>query len=132
MSIVTDAGELMDVPVPQEYVQRGVLPPGYAVDFLFDPEEVVAKLTNAGATYMEQVPPHVFQKMSDVVNGAENLKIVPQWLYDQKRSLTSNAVAQGVTLESHMQQVREESEASGSGERKEKKKGFLKGLFGKK
>jgi hypothetical protein len=55
MSIVTDAGELVDVPVPQEYVQRGVLPPGYAVDFLFDPEEVVAKLTTAGATYMEYV-----------------------------------------------------------------------------
>lgn len=57
MSIVTDAGELVDVPVPQEYVQRGVLPPGYAVDFLFDPEEVVAKLTTAGATYMECVYP---------------------------------------------------------------------------
>ncbi|KAJ2935701.1 hypothetical protein H1R20_g1393, partial [Candolleomyces eurysporus] len=135
MSVVTDGGELQDIPVPQEFVQRGVLPPGYAVDFLFDPEEVVAKLTNAGATHMEEVPPQVFQKMADLVNAPGNLKIVPQWLYDQKRNLTSNALAQGITPEAHMQQLREtrdQGEGSGSGERKEKKKGFLKGLFGKK
>jgi hypothetical protein len=53
----------------------------------------------------------------------------------QKHNLTSNALAQGITPEAHMQQMREgreQGEGSGSGERKEKKKGFLKGLFGKK
>ncbi|KAJ2927629.1 hypothetical protein H1R20_g9465, partial [Candolleomyces eurysporus] len=100
MSVVTDGGELQDIPVPQE-----------------------------------EVPPQVFQKMADLVNAPGNLKIVPQWLYDQKRNLTSNALAQGITPEAHMQQLREtrdQGEGSGSGERKEKKKGFLKGLFGKK
>lgn len=55
MTVITDGGDIQEVPVPQEYVQRGVLPPGYAVDFLFDPEEVVAKLTTAGASSLECV-----------------------------------------------------------------------------
>lgn len=53
MSIVTDDGQLTDVPVPAEWVQRGTLPEGFAVDFLFDPEELVLKVKNSGKFYME-------------------------------------------------------------------------------
>ena len=53
MSIVTDDGQLTDVPVPAEWVQRGTLPEGFAVDFLFDPEELVLKVKNSGKNYIE-------------------------------------------------------------------------------
>ncbi|KAF5339901.1 hypothetical protein D9611_009107 [Ephemerocybe angulata] len=132
MSVLNDNGKLHEVPVPAEWVQQGILPDGYAVDFLFDPEEVVAKLKNAGGTYMEQIPGPVYENMVGIVNAVNNLKIVPQWLYDQKRGLISNAVAQGVTPEVLMQQRRDQAEQEGSELKKEKKKGFLKGLFGKK
>lgn len=65
----------------------------------------------------------------------------------QKRGLISSAVSQGVTpevvIEQKRRQAMQETEAeaaavegeqgnSSSGQRKEKKKGFLKGIFGKK
>lgn len=53
MSVVSDQGQMQDVPVPAEWVQRGALPQGFAVDFLFDPEELVAKVRNSGKSYME-------------------------------------------------------------------------------
>ncbi|KAJ3518978.1 hypothetical protein NMY22_g13416 [Coprinellus aureogranulatus] len=140
MSIVSQDGKLTDVPVPAEWVERGTLPEGFAVDFLFDPEELVAKFRNAGKVYMEEIPPEMFKQTAAIVNAVNNLKIVPQFLYDTKREMIHRSVQENSTPETVMQKMRAELDAeqqpeasgsSGSGSgKKEKKKGFFKKVFG--
>jgi len=75
--VVNKNGELVEEPMPESVKATGEIPEGYALDHVLDPATVVSALTEANLTSMDQVPYETIAKVKGIINGADNVNIVP-------------------------------------------------------
>ncbi|KAH8921742.1 hypothetical protein BT69DRAFT_1351415 [Atractiella rhizophila] len=89
MMIQDEEHKWQTVPLPEGVQEAGILPKGFAVDFVMDPDQTVQFLNSQGATTEDQLTPELIEGFVKALNDPQNLKIIPHRIWKTKRAMSS-------------------------------------------
>jgi hypothetical protein len=81
-----DDQDVMLVPTPASVAKTGIIPEGFSIDLALDPDTVLAAYSTV------QFPQEKIESLKAILNGPDNVKIVPTSIYENKRAVTLAAL----------------------------------------